>query len=48
MVLANSITHTFLNIIPVVYLGAPDAGTALAVLLGHSLLLDGMGMAAIK
>jgi len=34
MILANSITHTFPNIIPAVYLGAPDAGTALAVLPG--------------
>ena len=34
MILANAITHTFLNIIPAVYLGAPDAGTALAVLPG--------------
>jgi len=44
MILANSITHTFLNIIPSVYLGAPDADTALAVLPGHAMLLDGMGM----
>ncbi len=48
MILANSITHTFLNIIPSVYLGAPDADTALAVLPGHAMLLDGMGMAAIR
>ena len=34
MILANSITHTFLNLIPAAYLGAPDAGTALAVLPG--------------
>ena len=48
MILANSITHTFLNIIPAVYLGAPDSDTALAVLPGHTMLLDGMGMAAIR
>ena len=48
MILANAITHTFLNIIPSVYLGAPDADTALAVLPGHAMLLDGMGMAAIR
>jgi len=34
MILANSITHTVLNIIPSACLGAPDAGTALAVLPG--------------
>ena len=48
MILANAITHTFLNIIPAVYLGAPDADTALAVLPGHSMLLDGMGRTAIR
>ncbi|MCK4812004.1 MAG: tripartite tricarboxylate transporter permease, partial [Methanosarcinales archaeon] len=40
--------HTFLNIIPAVYLGAPDADTALAVLPGHDMLLDGMGAAAVR
>ena len=34
MILTNSTTHTFLNIIPAVYPGAPDAGTALVVLMG--------------
>ncbi|KAF5412553.1 MAG: hypothetical protein C5S47_01150 [Candidatus Methanogasteraceae archaeon] len=48
MILANAITHTFLNIIPSVYLGVPDADTALAVLPGHAMLLDGMGMAAVR
>ena len=48
IILANSIAHTFLNIIPAVYLGVPDAETALAVLPGHRMLLDGMGMAAIR
>ncbi|HIE31541.1 MAG TPA: hypothetical protein EYP67_04050 [Methanosarcinales archaeon] len=48
IILANSITHTFLNIIPAVYLGAPDADTALAVLPGHDMLLDGMGAAAVR
>ena len=36
IILANSITHTFLNIIPSVYIGAPDADSALAVLPGHA------------
>ncbi|MEA1944675.1 MAG: tripartite tricarboxylate transporter permease, partial [Euryarchaeota archaeon] len=48
IILANSITHTFLNIIPSVYIGAPDADSALAVLPGHAMLLDGMGMTAIR
>jgi len=48
IILANSITHTFLNIIPSVYIGAPDADSALAVLPGHAMLLDGMGITAIR
>ena len=48
IILSNSITHTFLNIIPAVYLGAPDADTALAILPGHDMLLDGMGAAAVR
>jgi TctA family transporter len=41
-------TRTFLDIIPSVYLGAPDADTALSVLPGHKLMLAGRGYEAIK
>ena len=34
------ITHTFLNIVPAVYLGVSDADTTLAVLPGHRMLLE--------
>ncbi|MCL7415810.1 MAG: tripartite tricarboxylate transporter permease, partial [ANME-2 cluster archaeon] len=34
-VVSTSLTHTFLNIIPSVFLGAPEADTSLAVLPGH-------------
>ena len=47
-IIAMAVTHTFLDIIPSVFLGAPDADTALAVLPGHKLLLKGMGYEAIK
>jgi putative membrane protein len=47
-IIAMAVTHTFLDIIPSVFLGAPDADTALAVLPGHRLLLKGMGYEAIK
>jgi len=47
-IIAMSVTHTFLDIIPSVFLGAPDADTALAVLPGHRLLLKGMGYEAVK
>ena len=48
IVIANSIAHTFLDIIPSIFLGAPEADTALAVLPGHRLLLEGRGIEAIK
>jgi len=47
-IVAMAVTHTFLDIIPSVFLGAPDADTALAVLPGHKLLLEGRGYEAIK
>lgn len=48
IIISNSITHTFLDIIPSVFLGAPDADTALAVLPGHRLLLQGRAIEAIR
>jgi|SRR5665648_163035 len=48
IILANSITHTFLDIIPSIYLGAPDADTALTVLPGHRMLMDGRGPEAVR
>lgn len=47
-IVAMSIVHTFLDFVPSVYLGAPDAETALAALPGHKLLLEGRGYDAIK
>ncbi|WMW24898.1 tripartite tricarboxylate transporter permease [Methanolobus sediminis] len=48
MILANSISHTFHDIIPSIFLGAPGEDTALAVLPGHTLLLEGQGAQAIR
>lgn len=48
IILTNSITHTFLDIIPSVFLGAPEADTALVLLPGHRLMLDGRGEEAIR
>ena len=42
-----SITHTFIDFIPSILLGAPDADTSLSVLPGHELLLKGKGYEAI-
>lgn len=42
-----SITHTFLDSIPSIFLGAPDGGMELSVLPGHRLLLQGRGYEAV-
>ena len=47
-ILAASVASTFLDIIPSIFIGAPDADTALAVLPGHSMMLDGRGMEAVR
>lgn len=43
-----SVTHTFLDFIPSVLLGAPDPGTALSILPGHRYMLQGKAYKAIK
>jgi len=46
-IVTMSITNSFLDFIPSIYLGAPDEDTALSVLPGHFLLLKGKGHEAI-
>ena len=46
-IISLAITHTFLDAIPSIYLGAPDEAQALNVLPGHRLLLRGEGHNAI-
>ena len=46
--IAMAVVNTFLNIIPSIYLGAPDTETALSVLPGHRMLLEGRGYEAVK
>ncbi len=48
VILSNSITQTFLDIIPSIFLGAPEADTALAVMPGHALLMEGKGSEAVR
>lgn len=48
IILANSVTQTFIDIIPSIFLGAPEADTALAVLPGHALLMEGRGAEAVR
>lgn len=47
-IIAMAITHTFLDTIPSIFLGAPDSVDALNVLPGHRMLLEGKGFEAVK
>lgn len=47
-IVAMGVTHTFLDSIPSVFLGAPDEEKALSVLPGHQLLLQGLGYHAVR
>jgi putative membrane protein len=47
-IISMAITHTFLDAIPSVFLGAPDTETVMHVLPGHKLLLEGKGYEAVK
>jgi putative membrane protein len=43
-----AITHTFIDFIPSIFLGAPDEDTGLGTLPGHELLINGQGHHALK
>lgn len=47
-IVSMAVTHTFIDIIPSIYLGAPEEDTALGILPGHELLLSGMGHEAVR
>ncbi len=47
-IVAMAITHTFLDFVPSVFLGAPNTDTALSILPGHRMLLKGRGYAAVR
>ena len=46
-VVSMAITHTFLDFIPSIFLGAPDEDSFLSVLPGHQLLKSGFGYEAV-
>ncbi len=46
-IISMTITHTFLDFIPSIFLGSPDEDTGLSVLPGHHLLLNGEGYQAV-
>jgi len=47
-IISMAVIHTFLDTIPSIYLGAPDAENILAALPGHKMLLEGRGYEAVK
>ncbi|MBI2140466.1 tripartite tricarboxylate transporter permease [Candidatus Woesearchaeota archaeon] len=47
-IIAMGITHTFLDALPSIFLGAPDADMAMGVLPGHKMLLEGKGYQAVR
>lgn len=47
-IVSMSITHTFIDFIPSIFLGAPNEDTALSILPGHRMLLKGQGFQAVK
>lgn len=47
-IITMAITHTFLDALPGIYLGAPDESQVLNVLPGHRMLLAGEGHNAVK
>ncbi|MDO8508383.1 MAG: tripartite tricarboxylate transporter permease [Nanoarchaeota archaeon] len=46
-IVSMSITHSFLDFIPSIFLGAPDEDTFLSILPGHQLLKEGKGYEAV-
>lgn len=47
-IISMAIMHTFTDFVPSIFLGAPNEDTALSVLPGHRLLLEGYGYGAVK
>jgi len=46
-IVAMAVTHTFIDFIPSVFLGAPEEDSFLSVLPGHQLLKEGKGYEAV-
>lgn len=47
-IMSASVVHSFVDFVPSVFIGAPDAEDAVSVLPGHRLLLAGRGMEAVR
>ncbi|MDD5192225.1 MAG: tripartite tricarboxylate transporter permease [Candidatus Nanoarchaeia archaeon] len=46
-IVSLSITHTFVDFVPSIFLGAPDEDSVLSVLPGHEMLIKGEGYGAV-
>ncbi len=47
-IVAMGVTHAFLELVPSIFLGAPDDSSALVMLPGHRMLHDGLGYDAVR
>jgi len=48
MIISSAVTNAFLDFIPSILLGAPDPETALSVLPGHKMMMEGRAYEAIR
>ena len=48
MIVVSTVSQSFLDILPSIFLGAPDEATVMAVLPGHKMLLEGRGLEAVR
>jgi putative membrane protein len=48
LILSMAVVQTFLDILPAIFLGAPDPDNALSILPGHRMLLEGRGFEAVR
>lgn len=48
MIIASTISQSFFDMIPAIFLGAPEDSTALATMPGHRLMLAGKGIEAVR
>jgi putative membrane protein len=47
-IVVSTVSQSFLDILPSIFLGAPDEATVMAVLPGHKMLLEGRGLEAVR
>jgi len=48
VIFTNAVTHTFIDIVPSVFIGVPDEDMAISILPAHEMVLDGRGFQAVS